>query len=151
MSVETIMEEVAQLTLEEMQRLQTEVEAATRTRYVREHAEEQIDKVNRQVGKYLGRKLGDSWQQPSGATDAYPTGAVVTHGGTTWRSLVAGNVWEPGVSGWREISEDEAVPPEFVQPTGAHDAYGMGGRVSWSGSVGRSPSEGKAWRPTGSA
>lgn len=147
MSVETIMEEVAQLTLEEMQRLQTEVEAATRTRYVREHAEEQIDKVNRQIGEQLGRKLGDAWQQPTGATDAYPTGAVVTHGGTTWRSLVAGNVWEPGVSGWREISEDEVVPPEFVQPTGAHDAYGIGDRVSWSGSVWRSTIEGNVWKP----
>src|SRR5699024_4284746 len=147
MSVETIMEEVAQLTLEEMQRLQTEVEAATRTRYVREHAEEQIDKVNRQIGEQLGRKLGDAWQQPTGATDAYPTGAVVTHGGTTWRSLTPGNVWEPGVSGWREISEDEVVPPEFVQPTGAHDAYGIGDRVSWSGSVWRSTIEGNVWKP----
>src|SRR5699024_7723731 len=147
MSVETIMAEVEQLTLEEMQRLQTAVEEATRTRYVRENAEEQIDKVNRQVSRYLGRKLGDSWQQPSGATEAYSMGAVVTHGGATWRSLVVGNVWEPGVSGWREIPVDEAVPPEFMQPTGAHDAYQIGDRVSWNGIVWRSTIEGNVWTP----
>lgn len=147
MSVETIMAEVEKLPLEDMQRLQTAVEEATRTRYVREHAEEQIDKVNRQVSRYLGRKLGDAWQQPSGATDAYSMGAVVTHGGATWRSLVVGNVWEPGVSGWREISEDEAVPPGFVRPTGAHDAYGIGDRVSWNGIVWRSTIEGNVWTP----
>lgn len=40
------------------------------------------------------------WVQPSGATDAYPLGAQVTHNGKTWTSLVAANVWEPGVYGW---------------------------------------------------
>jgi len=40
------------------------------------------------------------WAQPSGATDAYPLGAHVTHNGKTWTSQVAANVWEPGVYGW---------------------------------------------------
>ena len=35
------------------------------------------------------------WVQPTGAHDAYAKGALVTHGGQTWRSLVDGNVWEP--------------------------------------------------------
>lgn len=44
------------------------------------------------------------WVQPSGAHDAYMTGAVVTHDGKTWISTVDSNVWEPGVYGWEEYS-----------------------------------------------
>ena len=42
------------------------------------------------------------WRQPSGATDAYPAGAKVTHGGRRWISDLDANVWEPGVFGWTE-------------------------------------------------
>lgn len=43
------------------------------------------------------------WQQPTGAHDAYPIGAHVTHNGQTWESTVAANTWEPGVYGWVTI------------------------------------------------
>lgn len=43
------------------------------------------------------------WVQPTGATDAYAKGDVVTHNGKTWESDVDGNVWEPGVYGWTEL------------------------------------------------
>ena len=43
---------------------------------------------------------GAAWVQPTGAHDAYPLGAQVTHNGKTWTSTVAANVWEPGVYGW---------------------------------------------------
>lgn len=46
----------------------------------------------------------EAWVQPSGAHDAYQVGDVVTHGGRSWRSTVAANVWEPGVHGWVEAS-----------------------------------------------
>ena len=42
------------------------------------------------------------WRQPTGATDAYPAGAKVTHGDRRWISDVDNNVWEPGVHGWTE-------------------------------------------------
>ena len=45
------------------------------------------------------------------------------------------NVWEPGVSGWRltpEKDEDGTeIPPAYLQPTGAHDAYLTGDRITW--------------------
>jgi hypothetical protein len=42
-----------------------------------------------------------TWVQPTGAHDAYPAGAEVTHNGQNWRNVHgAGNVWEPGVYGW---------------------------------------------------
>lgn len=44
-----------------------------------------------------------AWVQPTGAHDAYPLGAEVTHNGKIWRSLYAANVWEPGVFGWQDL------------------------------------------------
>lgn len=44
------------------------------------------------------------WVQPTGAHDAYALGARVTWNGKTWESTVGANVWEPGVSGWREVA-----------------------------------------------
>lgn len=43
-----------------------------------------------------------AWSQPVGAHDAYDIGDQVSHGGKHWVSDVGGNVWEPGVYGWRE-------------------------------------------------
>lgn len=41
------------------------------------------------------------WVQPTGAQDAYPLGALVTHKGQTWENTGSpANVWEPGVFGW---------------------------------------------------
>ncbi len=42
-----------------------------------------------------------AWVQPTGAHDAYPLGAEVTHNGFNWRNTGSdANVWEPGVFGW---------------------------------------------------
>ena len=45
------------------------------------------------------------WVQPAGAHDAYANGAIVMHNGKKWKSDVDGNVWEPGVYGWTEVTE----------------------------------------------
>ena len=42
------------------------------------------------------------WEQPE-STNPYGKGDKVTHNGKTWRSMIDGNVWEPGVYGWEEI------------------------------------------------
>lgn len=89
---------------------------------------------------------GQAWVQPTGAHDAYPVGAQVTHGGKTWENLTPFNVWEPGVSGWREVVEDGY--PEWIRPTGAHDAYNTGDRVSFEGSDYESLIDGNTWSPT---
>ena len=44
------------------------------------------------------------WSQPVGSTDAYAKGAKVSHNGKHWTSDVDANVWEPGVSGWSEVT-----------------------------------------------
>jgi len=45
-----------------------------------------------------------TWSQPSGAQDAYPMGAQVSHNGQCWENTGSpANVWEPGVFGWVTI------------------------------------------------
>lgn len=44
------------------------------------------------------------WIQPTGSTDAYALGAKVSHNEKHWISDVDGNVWEPGIYGWSEVS-----------------------------------------------
>ena len=45
------------------------------------------------------------WSQPIGAHDAYSAGEKVSHNGKHWSSTADGNVWEPGVYGWDEVTE----------------------------------------------
>ena len=94
------------------------------------------------------------WVQPLGATDAYKLGDIVMHNGKKWKSSIDNNVWEPGVYGWEEVAaptggggdsgggsttEPETPPaetiPDFVKPTGAHDAYKKGDKVKFEGKV----------------
>ena len=44
------------------------------------------------------------WVQPTGAHDAYATGAKVTHDGKHWVSDVDNNTWAPGTYGWTEVT-----------------------------------------------
>ena len=147
MTVEQVMEAVDELSLEEVQAVLAAVAKREEALRVVERGAEQIDRITREYGEAVGRKVGDSWASPTGAHDAYPTGAVVEHRGAMWESLTAGNVWEPGVSGWREIAAEDAVPPAYRQPTGAHDAYSIGERISWRGHVYRSLIDGNVWPP----
>lgn len=89
---------------------------------------------------------GAPWVQPQGAHNAYPLGRTVTHNGKTWENITPANVWEPGVSGWREIVSEGY--PAWVRPTGAHDAYNIGDRVSFEGQNYESTIDGNTWSPT---
>ena len=44
------------------------------------------------------------WEQPS-STNPYSKGDKVKHNGKIWISDIDGNVWEPGVYGWTEVTE----------------------------------------------
>ena len=44
------------------------------------------------------------WEQPD-STNPYMQGDKVTHNSKTWISDIDGNVWEPGVYGWSEVTE----------------------------------------------
>jgi hypothetical protein len=82
---------------------------------------------------------GEDWVQPIDVHTSYALDSTVKHGGKTWVSLTPFNVWEPGVSGWREVVSTGY--PAWVQPTGGHDAYPRGAKVSHKG---------QNWENTGS-
>lgn len=110
------------------------------------------------------------WIQPLGAGSEYAMDAEVMHKGRHWKSIVPANVWEPGVYGWEDItapnpieqsaSVEESVsvsvsvggggpapPPDWVQPTGAHDAYNTGDRVTYNGQIWVSTVDANVWAP----
>lgn len=99
------------------------------------------------------------WSQPLGATDAYRKGDKVTLDGSTWVSIVDWNVWKPGEYGWEKSDgstddggdgghdSDDPEWPEFVQPTGAHDAYAKGAKVTYEGRHYTSLIDGNVWSP----
>lgn len=102
------------------------------------------------------------WAQPSGAHDAYNTGDVVNYNGTLYESVIDGNVWSPDgyPAGWKTVEattdpepdpgtdpEEPATYPDFVQPTGAHDAYNTGDIVMYNGTAYRSLIDGNVWAP----
>lgn len=105
------------------------------------------------------------WKQPTGAHDAYNTGDIVEYKGTLYKSLINGNAWAPDVypAGWQEYDESTSTEPstpepgtpdpgtetypDFVQPTGAHDAYKKGDIVRYNGKLYQSLIDGNAYSP----
>jgi len=51
---------------------------------------------------YRDPDVAAAWVQP-GSADAYPKGARVTFGGSTYESTISANVWAPDVHGWVKI------------------------------------------------
>lgn len=100
------------------------------------------------------------WAQPAGAHDAYNVGDVVNYKGTLYRSLINGNVWAPDVYAreWELVKESPEEPeepdepiteeyPDWVKPTGAHDAYNTGDIVKYNGLLYQSTINGNVWAP----
>lgn len=69
------------------------------------------------------------WVQPLGAHDAYRLGARVTHNGSTWESTLANNVWQPGVTGWTNLTPPAAQEWTFPK------AYAVNDEVTYQGST----------------
>lgn len=72
------------------------------------------------------------------------------HGGTLYRCVQAHTTqegWEPDKTPalWVAVSLDEW--PEFVQPTGAHDAYNTGDKITWNGAHYICVMDGCTWDP----
>ena len=140
------------LTDDELESAVQRLVAEQQRRYTLAVIPQQAEQLAQQWADASGRHDGDPWQQPQAAFDAYPLGAIVTHNGKTWESTTPANVWEPGVSGWREQATadpdtGEEVVPDYRQPTGGHDAYKKGDRVTWHGSVYESTIDGNVWSP----
>ena len=137
--------------LQELSLLLQSTDLAVRAEIARRSAIETIpSQVEQLASQYLnavGREPSAEWVQPEGAHDAYPLGWQVTYEGKVWESLIAGNPYKPGEAGWREAVAEGSVP-EWVQPTGAQDAYQIGDRVVFEGGVFESTIAGNVWSPT---
>ena len=125
----------------------------------------------------LYKKMGISesgypiWTQPLCAVDAYNIGDIVSYNGKLYKSIINANVWSPDVypAGWEEYTEStgggdsgetggggttepETPPtetiPDFVQPTGAHDAYKKGDKVRFNGKIYESLIDANAYSPS---
>lgn len=101
------------------------------------------------------------------ATSPYMTGDCCTEDGHVWRSTIDNNVWAPSgyPQGWTDLGEVGAAEseepgtkpeepeattyPEWVQPTGAEDAYNTGAVVTYNGKVYQSLMDGNVWSPAG--
>ena len=114
-------------------------------------------------------ETAQNWIAPSGAHDAYSAGDIVNYNGMLYQSTINGNVWSPDVypAGWTvyeaatEPEEPEPEPepepdpdpeepttyPDWVQPTGSHDAYNTGDIVDYNGTLYRSLIDGNVWSP----
>lgn len=113
----------------------------------------------------LYKKIGISeegipiWVQPLGATDAYNIGDQVMYNNVKYESVINANVWSPDAypAGWKKIDDVTEEPdpiepepdttPEFVQPTGAHDAYHAGEQVMYNGKKYESTIDNNVWSP----
>lgn len=88
------------------------------------------------------------WKQPTGAHDAYSVGDKVSHNEEHYISQINGNTTIPGSDErwWKKVVETVEEPdpeepsepevdeyPEWKQPTGAHDAYAKGAKVTYNG------------------
>lgn len=113
------------------------------------------------------------WTQPLCAVDAYNIGDIVSYNGKLYKSIINANVWAPDVypAGWEEYTEStgggdsgetgggdsgttepETPPtetiPDFVQPTGAHDAYKKGDKVKFDGKIYESLIDANTYSPS---
>lgn len=104
---------------------------------------------------------------PQGTRGMYQIGDVCTEGGKLYRSTMENNVLEPSAypQGWKTIDisggvisqpeePEEPTPepeepkyPDFIQPTGAHDAYHIGDRVIYNGKLYECILDGNAYSP----
>ena len=82
----------------------------------------------------------------------YQTGDRVQYNGTLYKCLQAHTAqadWAPdkAVSLWVRVDDPSVEFPEWRQPTGAHDAYGKGNKVSHNGKHWVSDVDGNVWEP----
>lgn len=142
------------LSVEELTGLRDRINTELTRRNAAAYIEEQVQHVYesaRDNGMITAPETGAECVQPAGAHDAYVSGDVVDHAGRSWVSVMTPNVWEPGVTGWRQQdtnnSDGEAEPAPYQQPAGAHDAYNTGDLVTWNGATYRAKQDAVVWSP----
>lgn len=65
--------------------------------------QERQAKLAKYYGQVQAAQTPAAWVQPLGAHDAYKKADKVSHKSKIWENTIDANVWEPGVTGWREV------------------------------------------------
>ena len=138
-------EQLRALAYEDLQALLGQVYTEVQRRATLAAAPAEAEALAARYAEAIGREDGDQWVAPTGAHNAYPQGAIVTHQDKTWESLIPNNAWTPGESGWRENVTDGY--PAWVQPAGAHDAYAKDAKVTHKGRIWTSTAASNTWAP----
>lgn len=86
------------------------------------------------------KETARNWIAPTGAHDMYKQGEWMIFTDGKYYECLSDTAYSPTdyFSAWRADgveSEPELSIPEFVQPTGAHDAYKKGDKVSFNGKI----------------
>lgn len=152
----------------EIEQAKQEAEAETVTKITQQLAKEHPELVEKpavQSGSEI--REWETWH-PLRESTHYRYGDKTHHGGKVWRDVLDPtgdtlNVWEPGASGideryWVEETEPETseteetteqpAAPAFKQPSGGHDAYKQGDRVTYNGAVYESTIPNNVWSPS---
>ena len=142
------------MSVEELRSLMQSAQAEIDRRFKIDNAPLEIDRIVRDALNAEGIQEGAPWQE---STLGYPVDFTVTYPLPdsaevgTWVNMVPANVYAPGVSGWRLQAPDVDTPALWVQPTGEHDAYPSGARVTHpdyeNGQVYRSKIDKNVWSP----
>lgn len=129
--------------LESLRALRNDVEVEIRHRVLMEHIPAQMNELSSKYLDAQGVKSGDEWKSMT----PYPKGWEVVHEGERWLSLIPGNVWEPGVAGWRAIAVPGEPPRPWKQPSGSADPYQIQERVTHNGQIWTCIVENNVWEP----
>lgn len=89
-------------------------------------------------------KAGLTWEQWDGKSTLIMKDETRVIDGKTWVSLIDGNIWKPPTA-WREVVATGY--PAWIAPTGAHDAYQIGNKVSYKGANYESTMANGVWAP----
>lgn len=114
---------------------------------------EKVDAAVEEYHRATGKGQGEEWEEPRGRFDSYDRDAEVTVDGELWFSLIPNNPHKPGVAGWRlkPLIDPEAgkeIPPRYVRPSSAADAYNTGERITWTdGTIREAARDGVDWDP----
>lgn len=97
------------------------------------------------------------WHRADGTSTEWAAGEQVlvgnvrSYGGSDYQCIQAHVTqvsWEPpNVPALWQVVEEEEETPAWVQPTGAHDAYAMGARVTYNGQAWESTVNANVWAP----
>lgn len=122
------------------------------------------DEVAEQVALYCSGFLRQDEMEPaayaalvarypawSGDSVVYVPGQLMAHGNVLYE-VVQGHTsqagWQPPlVPALFKVTVPVGVVPAWVQPTGAHDAYALGAKVTYNGQVWQSTAAANVWQP----